>query len=136
MMKRIISLVLAVVFAAGVFSLEAAYAAGGSELPEIPIEPPETKYFKGVKKEDKTFKITGYTGKDSVIAVPSRKYGLVVTEIGDGAFKGLNITGVTVPDSVTAVGQARLKTACSSSVRLLPIRSRRSAGVPSKTATR
>ncbi|MBQ6263014.1 MAG: S-layer homology domain-containing protein [Clostridia bacterium] len=104
MMKRIISLVLAVVFAAGVFSLEAAYAAGGSELPEIPIEPPETKYFKGVKKEDKTFKITGYTGKDSVIAVPSRKYGLVVTEIGDGAFKGLNITGVTVPDSVTAVG--------------------------------
>ena len=62
-------------------------------------------------KSDFTYKveggsaiITGYTGSDSVIVIPSSIDGYVVTKIGDDAFKTLKITSVSIPTTVTAIG--------------------------------
>jgi len=51
-----------------------------------------------------TITITGYTGTNLVVAIPSTIDGLSVTSIGVSAFKDLGITSVTIPDSVTNVG--------------------------------
>jgi hypothetical protein len=49
--------------------------------------------------------ITGYTGPGGALTIPSNIDGLIVTNIGQGAFQGLtNLTSVTFPDSVTNIG--------------------------------
>ena len=105
MIKRLIPLVLASLFLVGIISLIPAYAAGGAaELPEVPIEDPSTKVFKRTKNEDKTFRITGYTGSADEVTVPSKILNIAVTAIGDGAFRGLPITGVKIPAGVKSIG--------------------------------
>ncbi|MBR6915162.1 MAG: leucine-rich repeat domain-containing protein, partial [Clostridia bacterium] len=105
-MKRFLSFFLAFLFLAGALPLfSAVYAEGkGTELPEVPIESPETKVFKRKKLPDKSFRITGYTGSDAEISIPPEILGFAVTEIGDGAFSGKEITRVSVPDGVKAIG--------------------------------
>src|SRR5260370_14415735 len=53
---------------------------------------------------NQTVTITGYTGNNGVVAIPSTIDGLPVTSIGDHAFAGSSITGVTIPSSVTNIG--------------------------------
>jgi hypothetical protein len=57
--------------------------------------------------------ITGYTGSAKDVAVPARLGGLPVTAVGDavrvkdklyGSFAGNQLTSVTIPDGVTAIG--------------------------------
>lgn len=48
--------------------------------------------------------ITEYNGTDTVVVIPSKINGVTVTTIGTDAFLGLNITSVTIPDSVTEIG--------------------------------
>jgi hypothetical protein len=53
--------------------------------------------------------ITGYSGTNSVIVIPSATNGSPVTSVGDGAFfngQGIysRLTSVTVPDSITNIG--------------------------------
>lgn len=48
--------------------------------------------------------ITKYNGTDTVVVIPSKINGVTVTTIGTDAFFGLNITSVTIPDSVTEIG--------------------------------
>ena len=48
--------------------------------------------------------ITKYNGTDTVVVIPSKINGVTVTTIGTDAFLGLNITSVTIPDSVTEIG--------------------------------
>ena len=48
--------------------------------------------------------ITGYTGTNDVVAIPSTINGLPVTGIGFAAFQDSSITGVTIPNSVTNIG--------------------------------
>jgi hypothetical protein len=48
--------------------------------------------------------IERYIGHDSAVAIPSTVNGLPVVSIGMGAFNGLtNVTGVTIPDTVTSI---------------------------------
>ena len=50
--------------------------------------------------------ITGYTDAPAADAViPAEINGLPVTEIAEGAFVGCGLTGVTIPGSVTAIGE-------------------------------
>jgi hypothetical protein len=52
-----------------------------------------------------TITITGYTGPGGAVTIPTTINGLPVTSVGDRAFSGLNnLTGVTIPDSVTNLG--------------------------------
>jgi hypothetical protein len=51
--------------------------------------------------------ITGYTGSGGNVAIPDTINGLPVTSIGDWAFSsgGVRLTNVTIPDSVTSIGE-------------------------------
>ena len=61
-----------------------------------------------VKKEGNGITITKYSGKATVINIPPTIQNLPVTSIGDKAFCGspfgIDITSVTIPDSVTSIG--------------------------------
>ncbi len=51
-------------------------------------------------------KITGYTGNDKDVVIPSEIDGCKVTDIGARAFFGSgNFESVTIPDSVTHIGK-------------------------------
>ncbi|MCL2061002.1 MAG: leucine-rich repeat domain-containing protein [Firmicutes bacterium] len=51
-----------------------------------------------------SIKITSYTGKGGSVAIPARINGLPVTEIGD-AFDNCDVTAITIPDTVTTIGE-------------------------------
>ena len=48
--------------------------------------------------------ITGYSGDSLSLIIPASIDGFTVTKIDDGAFKTLNITSVTIPDTVVSIG--------------------------------
>lgn len=55
--------------------------------------------------DDGTVKITGYSGRASVLEIPESIGGCKVTEIGSSAFSGNStLTMVVIPDSVTSIG--------------------------------
>lgn len=54
--------------------------------------------------DETTGTITKYNESDTVVVIPSKINGVTVTTIGTDAFLGLNITSVTIPDSVTEIG--------------------------------
>lgn len=53
--------------------------------------------------------ITGYTGSEEVVIVPSTLGNVTVTAIGDNAFSGKNISRVVLPASVTTIGANAFK---------------------------
>ena len=54
--------------------------------------------------------ITGYTGPGGAVAIPDTINGLPVTRIGAFAFYGhLTVTSVTIPNSVTNIGEAAFR---------------------------
>ena len=50
--------------------------------------------------------ITGYNESDTVVVIPSKINGVTVGTIGHGAFERSAVTSVTIPDSVTFIGEA------------------------------
>jgi hypothetical protein len=52
-----------------------------------------------------TLTITGYTGSGGIVDIPQVIGSQTVTGIGDYAFYGSGLTSVTVPDSVTSLGE-------------------------------
>ena len=51
------------------------------------------------------YSVSGYEGKDTAIVIPKKHEGKPVVAIGEGAFADSEITSVTIPDSVKAIGK-------------------------------
>jgi hypothetical protein len=49
--------------------------------------------------------ITGYTGNAKNVAIPAAISGLPVTEIAANAFEACELTGITIPNGITAIGE-------------------------------
>lgn len=54
--------------------------------------------------DDGTAEIADYNGSASVLSIPSKIDGYTVTSIGNMTFFGSDFTDVTIPDSVTSIG--------------------------------
>ena len=54
--------------------------------------------------EDGAAVITGYTGKETAIVIPSSIDGYTIKGISDNTFKATKITSVSVPSTVTSIG--------------------------------
>jgi BspA type Leucine rich repeat region (6 copies) len=52
-----------------------------------------------------TITITSYTGPPWDVIIPANINGLTVSSIGDSAFAGSSVSGVTIPDSVNSIGE-------------------------------
>lgn len=81
-----------------------------SETPtEVPTEPiiPETHGLDvELDADTNTYTIIGIGDvTDAEIAIPSEIDGIPVTSIGEGAFKGVEITRISIPRSVTNIGK-------------------------------
>ncbi|MEE0913777.1 MAG: leucine-rich repeat protein [Ruminococcus sp.] len=64
--------------------------------------------------EDGTAEVTGYTGNDTVLTIPSSIDGYAVSSIGSKAFyQNTDITAVTVSDGITSIGDSAFS-GCSS----------------------
>jgi hypothetical protein len=50
--------------------------------------------------------ITGYTGPGGAVSIPAMTNGYPVTSIGENVFSGAGLTSVTIPKSVTGIGEA------------------------------
>jgi hypothetical protein len=58
-----------------------------------------------ITNSDNTITITDYTGSAAKVTITNRIDGLLVTSIGNSAFSGCTgVTGVTLPDSITNIG--------------------------------
>ena len=54
--------------------------------------------------------VTGYTGKEAKIIIPSTYSGLPVTHIASNAFEScITLTAVTIPESITTIGRGAFK---------------------------
>ena len=48
--------------------------------------------------------VTGYTGSGGAVVIPPSTNGYPVTSIGANAFSGSGVTSITIPNSVTSIG--------------------------------
>ena len=72
--------------------------------PTTALKETSAEFFQTEERQDGTLSITGYTGSDTVIAIPSTIDGKAVTVIGRDAFQGCkSIEQVVIPDSVTTI---------------------------------
>ena len=55
---------------------------------------------------DGAITITWYSGPDGAVTIPASVNGLPVTSIGYNSFAGLGLTGLTIPNSVTNIGNS------------------------------
>lgn len=70
---------------------------------------------------DGTAAITGYTGKDDKIVIPSEINGLTVSEIAYKAFfENEDVVSVTIPDTVQKIGESAFCGCCCLSELIIP----------------
>ena len=80
-------------------------ACGGTDSSSSSSEATQPK---GVLYEvvDGTAQVVGYEGSESSVTIEEMYEGVLVTKIGDNAFKNSTITSVEIPDTVTVIGNS------------------------------
>lgn len=74
-----------------------------NEVMSLETSSTPTQYFNYSVNNDNTIKITGYTGSETDIIIPSEIDGKPVTIIGNSAFKEKGLTSVEIPDTVVTI---------------------------------
>jgi uncharacterized repeat protein (TIGR02543 family) len=74
---------------------------------------PAQAQFSYTTNADNTITVTGYTGPPWAVTIPTNINGLLVTSIGTNAFAGLNLASVTIPGSVTSIGEGAFESCTS-----------------------
>ena len=64
----------------------------------------EELVFKFELKEDDTYKVVGYYKDDYIVVIPSEYEGKPVTEIAENAFQSKRVMSVTLPKTLTTIG--------------------------------
>lgn len=54
----------------------------------------------------KNYKVTGYTGTETIVRVPSTFNGVPVTEVGAMAFAGTGLVSVTLPEGIVRINES------------------------------
>lgn len=60
-------------------------------------------------EKNEPYTITGYTGSETSLTIPSEIAGVAVTSIGEKAFESKSLTSVTIPDSIISIGKYAFK---------------------------
>jgi len=69
-------------------------------------KPNQKQNFELVQDSNDTLKIKRYLGNDTNVTIPSEYNGKKVTMIGKAAFRGTNISSITLPISVKEIGDS------------------------------
>lgn len=103
-MKKVLSLLLIVVI---ILSMVIAMPLGADAV-NTDIKTTSETYgvYEYVLLPDGTAEVVGYSGLSTDFAIPSKLAGYTVTSIGDRAFCDKQIQSVTIPDSVTSIGDS------------------------------
>ncbi len=100
--KKTAAVILAMAIAVGAPAAFAANVTAADE-PTVAAQSVSGKYEYDIL-DDGTAEITGYTGSDTNLVIPSKIGGVNVTKIGNSAFYCCSLVSVTIPDSVTEIG--------------------------------
>ena len=65
---------------------------------------PESDFEVSVIADGSSVRISAYLGNKTDVRIPSEINGLPVTHIGESAFEGKDLKGVTIPDGVISIG--------------------------------
>ena len=84
--------------------LEAQLGAQDTEIMEQPEQPEQSVDAFTYEIQNGTAILTAYIGTATQVNVPAEIDGYAVTALGDSLFKNTDITSVTLPASVTAIG--------------------------------
>jgi len=104
MKKKLLSCALAVVMLLGSFMLPAGMSL--ADLFGIEVAAAASDFYYEVNSDGTTVTITGYKGSGGEVAIPGIIDGKAVEVIGNRAFNyNKNITSITIPNSVTWIGQ-------------------------------
>ncbi|MFP3091277.1 leucine-rich repeat domain-containing protein [Treponema sp. TIM-1] len=73
-----------------------------------PVTPPDEDFEVIQNSDGKTLTISKYKGSFTNIIIPAKLYGLPVTVIGEGAFKGKGLTNVIIPEGVITIASGSM----------------------------
>ncbi|WP_295215064.1 leucine-rich repeat protein [Ruminococcus sp.] len=74
-----------------------------------------------VNSDGQNVTLTGYTGSDTEIVIPSTIFGMLVTVIGEDLFEGnKNLVSVTIPDGVTSIEDSAFRNCTNLQVLSMP----------------
>ena len=66
----------------------------------------DTSQFQYITNNDSTITLTKFTGSNGWIVIPDTINGHTVTEIGDSAFYSSGVGSVSIPDTITSIGNS------------------------------
>lgn len=92
--RKFLSVLLAIMMVISVFPITASAVTSGDWTYSV------------ISEADKTAQITGYSGTETNLKIPSMIDGYTITSIGNNAFQeNATITHVTIPEGITSIGR-------------------------------
>ena len=109
--KKLLSVALCAAMVGSCAAVLPAVTQGGSIVASAVEATPASSF--SYKESNGEIEITGFEGTETEVIIPSEIDGKPVTSIGESAFQYCTkLTGITIPDSVTSIGEDKHWTEC------------------------